>query len=313
MTKAISLREARAGDLSAAYALFRRSIYDYLFRVGFVDEAAARNPPVESSWKRQGRWITHLWGTAAENWVAEGAGGGLVGWALSVLRDGHLELSMFFVEPGVQSGGIGRALLARAFPDGRARGKSIVATQDERALSLYLRSGVHHRTTSLDVKLVAGPVVPATDLVFERLAPGPEAISAIGALEREVLGFRRDEDIGFLLGMRPAFLARRGGRPAGYAFGIQPNPPDADDFEPTAGPMAALDPADIPALIDHVTREGPEGQGFFVTVPMANRVALDHLLRARGGRLDPFYLMILCSDDAARFDRYIHTSPSFIL
>lgn len=313
MTNAISLRTARDTDLPAAYALFRRSIYDYLFRVGFVDEAAAKNPPVESSWKRQGAWMNHLWGTAAENWVAEDAAGGLVGWAMSVIRDGHLELAMFFVAPDVQSRGIGRELLARAFPDGRAREKSIVATQDERALSLYLRSGVHHRTTALDVKLVAGPVAPATDLVFERLAPGPEAVSAIGALEREVLGFRRDEDIGFLLGLRPAFLARRGGTPAGYAFGIQPNPPDADDFEPTAGPMGALDPADVPALIDHVTREGPEGQGFFITVPMANRIALDHLLRARGGRLDPFYLMILCSDDAARFDRYVHTSPSFIL
>ena len=49
MTKAITLREARAGDLSAAYALFRRSIYDYLFRVGFVDEATARNPPVTAT------------------------------------------------------------------------------------------------------------------------------------------------------------------------------------------------------------------------------------------------------------------------
>lgn len=54
MTNAIALRKARDGDAPAADALFRRSIYDYLFRVGLVDAAAAKNPPVESSWKRQG-------------------------------------------------------------------------------------------------------------------------------------------------------------------------------------------------------------------------------------------------------------------
>ncbi len=76
--------------------------------------------------------------------------------------------------------------------------------------------------------------------------------------------------------------------------------------------MAALDPADLPALIDQVIGSVPPGQELTLGVPMSNRVAVGHLLD-RGGKIDPFYLAVLSSEPGMMLDRYLHTVPSFIL
>jgi hypothetical protein len=76
--------------------------------------------------------------------------------------------------------------------------------------------------------------------------------------------------------------------------------------------MAALEPSDVAALVDHVIAEAPTGQEFFISVPFANSLAMIHLL-TRGARIDPFYIMVLTSDPKPKLDRYIHTSPYFII
>src|SRR5262245_21962110 len=165
----IIYRPAKTDDIGPAYAVFRRSLFDYLFRLGMVDEATAKDPAIEASWKRLSVWIEHLWRSAAENWIAVDAAGCVVGWAMSVERDGHLELTHFFVEPGVQAKGIGQNLIKRTFPEGRAPYRSIIATQDTRALSLYLRLGVGYVTTSAEFVIMPRRIEPMTDLVFERV------------------------------------------------------------------------------------------------------------------------------------------------
>src|SRR5262245_37120307 len=79
MTEDILYRPATMNDITPAYAVFRRSIFDYLFRLGMVDEATAKDPPIEASWKRLSTWMEHLWRSAAENWVAVDAAGCVVG------------------------------------------------------------------------------------------------------------------------------------------------------------------------------------------------------------------------------------------
>lgn len=312
MSPTFSLRRAVSDDVPAAYGVFRRSIYDYLFRLGMVDEATAKAPPIADAWQRQANWIVHLWNTSAENWVALDPADRLIGWAMSIERDGHLELTHFFVEPGVQNKGLGRALIEKALPPGRGDHRAINATQDPRALSLYLRSGVSLVTTSVDVLLRPGTFDSDSDLRFQRLEASESAVSAIVALEKAVLGFARETDIRFLLAGRPAWLATRDGEPVAYAFGVQPNPPGITDFSPACGPMAALDPADLPALIDHVMGQAGDVADFCITVPFMNGRSLAHLLE-RGGKIDPFYLMILADQSTMKLDRYIHTSPAFIL
>jgi hypothetical protein len=52
--------------------------------------------------------------------------------------------------------------------------------------------------------------------------------------------------------------------------------------------------------------------GVYLTVPLANRAAIEHLL-ARGFRIDPFYVHVLADDASMRLDRWVHTGPVFII
>ena len=75
-------------------------------------------------------------------WVADGPDGSLAGAALAIVREGVWGLSIFAVRPGLQSAGLGRALLARALAHGAgARGGIILSSPDPRALRLYCRAG----------------------------------------------------------------------------------------------------------------------------------------------------------------------------
>lgn len=310
---AVVFRRAGPADVAPAFRVFRRSLFDYLFRHALVDEATAKDPPIESAWARQSRWIEHLWDTAAENWVAVD-GTGVIGWAMSTERDGSLELTHFFVEPGIQARGVGRGLLERAFPVGRGRHRIIVATQDAAALSLYLRFGVDFITTSVDFIVRPGAIAPSSDLTFDRLAADDDSVRLVADLEQALLGHRRELDTRFLLEMRPAWIARRNGAVVGFGFGAQPTPGSTDDSEAVTGPMGSLDPADLPAIVDHAIGEAAAAGivEMGITCPLSNVVVIRHLL-AGGHRIDPFYTTILADGPSMGLDRWIHTGPIFIV
>jgi GNAT superfamily N-acetyltransferase len=76
-------------------------------------------------------------------WVAE-RDGQLTGCALALVRERLWGLSLLVVAPGSQSGGLGRALLARAYAHGgeAVRGRVVLASLDPRALRAYVRAGL---------------------------------------------------------------------------------------------------------------------------------------------------------------------------
>ena len=291
--------------MRAAFTIFRRSIMDYVHRRGIVDSPFVTESALEEAWNVRGGWIEHLWRTAAENWLAIDVDGRPIGWAMSIERGGLLELSHFFVDPDTQSKGTGRALLEHAFPLGRGTHRAIVATEDPRALSLYLRFGVRYVTTVADFEGPPRPVSVETDLAFERLDASPESIDLIAAVEAGLLGHRREIDTRFLFTQRPAWLARRGSAVAGFAFGAR---------DELTGPMGVLDPADMSALLAHVESEAAAaGAGnIYFSSPLVNDVAVRHLI-ARGFRIDPFLVSVLADDTSMHLDRWIHTGLSYIL
>lgn len=315
MAQTILFRRAKAEDMKQAYAVFYRSLYDYLFRIALVDEETARNPPISTGWQRHATWLEHLWNSAAENWVAEVPDTGIVGWAMSVARDDHLELTHCFVEPSIQAKGVGGKLLQRAFPDGIARHKAIIATQNPKAMALYLRSGVKYVTTSVEFVLEPQMTEIATDLAFEKVdANDPLARDAIASLEKTVLGYRRDDDMRFLLSLRPAWLARRAGAVVGFAFGAQPRLPDSGDLPSSCGPVTAVDATDVPAILDHVIAASAASHHDKIrfVAPLVNEIAVTHLL-SRGAKIDPFYVSILVNENTMQLDRWVHTTPLFIM
>ncbi len=70
---------------------------------------------LKSLWERRKSMFEFLARTSPHFWVAE-RDGEIIGHARSIEHDGLLELTEYFVLPGQQSGGLGRQLLAYAFP-----------------------------------------------------------------------------------------------------------------------------------------------------------------------------------------------------
>lgn len=310
MSDGTSYRRARAEDMRPAYRIFRRSIFAHLHRIGLATAEEAAFPPVETAWKRQSAWMEHFWATAAENWVSVGEDGFVSGWALSIERAGDLELIFFFVDPDRASRGVGSRLLELAFSQRPEVQKFIMATQDPSALSLYLRAGLTFISTSCDICIRSRSVAHGSDLEFRPVDEADAAV--IAGIEKGLIGLDRWEDLRFLIRHRPGWIAQRAGRPAGYAFGAQPLPDGVTDFPPTCGPLGALDPEDMPALIDQVINAAPKDTEICFTVPLPNQRALRHLL-AMGGKIDPFYIALLSTHGQMKLDRYLHTSPPFIL
>lgn len=94
--------------------MFRETIWDYMLHHGFANQEDAND--IDEYFRQQQYLYLHLERTAAEDWLAVDDKQAVVGWARSIERDNHLQLTHFFVSTAVQGGGVRRALLDLAFP-----------------------------------------------------------------------------------------------------------------------------------------------------------------------------------------------------
>lgn len=139
----------------------------------------------------------------------------------------------------------------------------------------------------------------ASDLEFEPMLQTAHQAD-LDRIDREVLGFTRPQDHGWLQGDRTGFVARRAGRVVGYGYQGE-----------ASGPFAAVVEADLPALLAHgETLAAPTQSEFGVDLPLTNRAAVTHLL-TRGYRLDPFLAYFLSDRPGVRLANYVFPSPPF--
>ncbi len=295
-------RTFEPGDRDPVYRLFRESVWDFMLQRGIV--TADDEYDVDEYFRQQRGQYLHLEDTACEDWVAVNEEDRLLGWARSIERDNHLQLTHFFVDPGAQEQGIGRALLERAFPLSRGSQRSIIATTDTRALSLYLRHGVNFQ--GMAFSFFGEPKLReiASDLELVQAEASTNTLDQVIAIEAEVLGYRRPVDIEFFMQQQPTYLFYRDGRAVAYAFGCNGS---------SAGPAAALDPAHLPILLNQIERSAVEHQAqtLWLTIPAAAHPAVDWALSC-GYQIDPFYEVLLARFPSMQFDRYIMTQSAFI-
>jgi GNAT superfamily N-acetyltransferase len=294
-------RRAEPVDTQRCFRLFWASIGDLAVRMNVPWEHSA-----DEAWPRLRDLYAFLADHAAEWWLAEGAGGALLGYARSIERGGLFELSEFFVDPAHQSAGIGRALLERAFPAGRGEVRAIIATSDMRAVARYHRAGTSIQFPFL--RLGGTPAAAAAEsigLVPEQVTDAA-GIDAVGAIERSVLGYDRRDEMDWLLEHREGFLYREpgAGHPIGFAFVGASG----------AGPIASLDPRHQPDILRHVEgRASALGRtDLGIDIPAPNVIAVRHLLD-RGFRLGPSVNFLMASRPFGSFDRFIGYAPPFIL
>jgi GNAT superfamily N-acetyltransferase len=243
-------RRATPDDAIACNELMWSSVTDLATRQGTPLGGTA-----EDWWKSNVALSRLLIELAAEWCVAESPESGhLVGFARSIERDGLFELTEFFVRPDQQSRGIGHALIERVFSSGRGKVRSIIATSDVRAQARYYAAGTVARFPLFTLGGAPSASPPTDDLIAEPIDDA-RAISIQRKIERRVLGHRRsDSEMRWLLDRRQGHLYRRDDRYVGYSFLGRDG----------TGPMAVLDPSDLPAILLHV-----EG--------LARSIGLEHL------------------------------------
>lgn len=242
---------------------------------------------------------------AAEWWVAEAEGAeNPVGYARSIERGGLFELTELFVRPGLQSRGLGRLLLEHAFPVGRGEVRSIIATTDVRATARYYAADTVARFPYFTLAGTPRADAAHGELQADPIGADPD-FAAVTGIEREVLEFPRGADeLRWLAENREGTLFLRDGQPAGYAFVSKAG----------CGPIAAVDPDDLPAILAHVEASaaslGIERLEF--EVPGINVVAMRHLL-GRGFIIDPWVNLLMSNRPFGQLDRFIGFNPPVFL
>ncbi len=299
----ITYRPGTAADSYSVFKLFEETLADLSRRLGSTEPTSWQDPAaLEQMWQERRSLYEHLARTAAHFWLAEKASQ-LIGFGRSILRDGMLELTEFFVRPDQQARGVGQELLRRVFPAAGASPRSIIASTDLPAQVRYLKAGVYPRFPIYYFWRTPAADPIASDLIFEPITASPKTLAALAELDRTIIGHRRDTDHEWLLTQRQGYLYYRRGQPAGYGYAGLRN-----------GPFALLNPGDFPAVLAHAENDSAaKGREHFgLEVPMVNRAAVDYLL-ARNFRMDSFIAIFMNDRPFGRFENYIITCPPFFL
>ncbi|NJN43469.1 MAG: GNAT family N-acetyltransferase [Anaerolineae bacterium] len=299
----ITYRPGTSDDSHGAFLVFIQSLADLLPRIGLQPWPGFSDPDqIAKSWENRRPLYEYLARTAEHFWVAE-QDGEIVGYARSIIHDGVRELTEFFVKPGMQSGGVGRGLLARAFPREGAHRRTIIATTDLRAQARYLKSGVYPRFPIMGLAKTPEQRVVETDLRFHRIS-SPDDLESLDQIDAIILEYSRRADHEFLLSEVQGWLYFRDGEPVGYGYTGKRH-----------GPFALLNPADFPAVLAHAENIAAEGEqaSFELEVPMHNRDAVDYLLSHGFTISDGFIAFFMSDEPFGKFDQYIVTNPPFFI
>lgn len=258
---------------------------------------------LDAYFEQQKTQYIHLEKHACEDWIAEDENEKIVGWARSLERDGHLQLTHFFVSTTTQGGGVGRELLNRAFPLGRGHQRSILATINPRALALYLQYDVVTLGMAFTFEGRPQDRPVDTDLDIIEAERNAETLASMTQIDHQTLGYRRPEELELLMSQQPVFLFYRQDQLAGYAFGYGNH---------SVGPAASLVPEDMPAILAQIEASAVAAKADAVewVIPAAAEQAVRWALDA-GYHIHPFHEVLLAKHPVLKLDRYLITASSF--
>ncbi|CAN5257696.1 hypothetical protein BH18ACT14_BH18ACT14_14200 [soil metagenome] len=254
----MEIRSAVEADLSAAHAVFQRSIEDLYERHRFEPP----RPPQEVFIRQHAHLLEH---DADRFWVAA-AEGRLVGFSAALLREDAWFLSALFVSPEHQAQGVGKELLAHVWgDDSEVRHRiTIVDAIQPISTGLYARAGLL-------------PVTPLMNLAGEPragqshgLQSGPLDEVAVAELDRAAYGFDRAPDHAFWRAEARGTLWKAAGEAVAYSYRWPGG---------RLGPVAGRTPAACGQALE-AELERAEGRFVSLIVPASARPALSAALAA---------------------------------
>ncbi len=230
----IIIRPGIREDLFGVFVVFQLALHGLYQSVGQAAPEDKPNPQDLSSAFEYFRMFTEYFTQTAEHfWVAEEAGA-IIGFSRSMVRDDIRQLSELFVHPDKQAQGVGKRLLAAAFPSDDAHNRVVIGTSDVHAVIRYLKSGVKFRFTIYDWSRKPEIVPFETDLSIEPFTPTPENLAVLNSIDHIILGYTREVDHLWLSKNRQGHFYRRNGQVVGYSY-----------VSHRAGPIAMLDNKDF--------------------------------------------------------------------
>lgn len=305
----VTFRAAVAADLTDCHRVWRDALNAYLGRMG-VPPLPEDNPGVR-------RLHAHALATDPERFVVaerrrHSGERRVVAFGSAVERGRLWFLSMLFVEPGEQAGGLGKALLDRMLPaslDGR-----VLATCTDSAQpvsnGLYATYGIVPRMPMFH--LVGRPVPgfewPALPhgIRAERIADparwreSPE----LDAFDRRVLGFAHPEDHRFIQDEPRHAFAYRGAADALVAYGY------AGEIG-RISPIAVAEPDLLTPVLGHLLAAVQPRGASAVWLPGAAGDAIATAIRA-GLRIEGFPVLAGWSRPYADLSAYVPISPGLV-
>jgi len=294
----IVLRQARPEDMVGCARVFRRSVTDLSRRHGDTP------PPVRIP--DMAKALAHLQRTDPKGFQVAVMESKVVAFASTILR-GHTHfLSMFWALPSLQSKGIGRRLLTRAFTEPRPPASAVrcvYASLDSKAQALYLKFGMRPRGMFYLVRgKPARSPRPARSVELVQVGQvgetSREMLTIAARFDRTFRTTRRDVDIRFIMSMPGArfFAARRGRATIGYAVVNEKG---------RVGPAGVIDPRDSAGLAWAVKEKARSmgADNMIIVVPGVNHGALDVFFRA--GLRTEFFGAWMSAKPIGTFEGYL--------
>jgi GNAT superfamily N-acetyltransferase len=286
-----------AGDLAACGDVFYAAEDELYERRGL--------PPLPRNREALEKLLGHILATDPERaWVAA-ANGRVVAFGMASQRERFWFLSFLFVHPQAQGGGLGRRLMHRLLPaEGSADvlGVCVEAIQPV-STGLYASFGLVPRvplyTLVGTVRTDLAPLPTGLTIVpFDELAgEGHETlVGAVGALDREVLGYARAADHRALRQWeRTGFMLRDSERAIGYGYASASG---------RLGPVVVSDPAHLLPLVAELTRRVRAVDAWQILVPGLADETMVALLRA-GLRYDGPPALFSATGSGPDLERYL--------
>lgn len=297
-TEILRYRQARADDMMGCARVFQRSATDLSRRMsGSIPVVRLRDMAFA---------LAHLQRTDPKGFHVATRNGRIVAFASTILRGKTHFLSMFWALPTLQSKGVGRRVLTRAFERPRPPASAVrcvFASLDTRAQTLYLKFGMRPRGMFY---LFKGPPrrSPRPDRAVELTQVGEAGtttrrmLAVAARFDRSFRGARRDADIRYITALPGArfFLARAKGATIGYAVVSEKG---------RVGPAGVRDARYGAGLAWAIKEKARElgAENIFVTVPGVNRGAMEVFFRA-GLRIE-FFGAWMSAEPVGAFDTYL--------
>ncbi len=197
-----TIRPAEESDLAAAYDAFYQT-----------EVLGDPNPPPPGSAAE----LWHVFRTGRV-YVAE-IDGTIAGFGAAIARGNHDYLTDLFVQPGLQSGGLGRLLLDHTLPPAEGRVRSTISSSDHRAHALYIRHGLRPRWPHYNLGIRGAQPASWPEAGAEMRETSPDDADLL-LWDARVSGRERPMDLEFWAREQRAlpFWFERGGRRVGYGL-----------------------------------------------------------------------------------------------